>query len=532
MKNQRLVSAMICLIMIAALIPAWVASAAPQAIVAGGTLHVNTDSDTVTSDNFLSLREAMRVVMGTLTGPFTLGERNQMSGCTFSSGGILTGGCGSGGDSIDFASSLIEILLTSRLPIIDRNDTTINGAVSAGNMIINANAFVDYGFEVSADNVTLENLTIINISGFGAVIGLTNGLFKGLQIYNNYLGVLPTSTSCNDAAITVKPYIDVLISFGGGFPGAGAGTAYIDNNVIGCSKNSSIIINTAPYVYIGQTIAGQMTGNWLGVNRNGGNIGNTGFGISVCCTAAVTGTQIIGNRIGFNGSGGIFLGKIVDSIINNNDIFHNTGAGIHIYDTSNTTLNNNLSHDNDSSGIILEQANPSPLVTSQNKITGGAYYHNGAAGISEGGGAGYNTWRQVSTYANSGLGIDVLDNGTPDLPAITLTGTTPTSPGVMVNGTLDVPLVFLFYTYQIDLYLVSPDPSGAGEGYQYIGSTNLEWNLDNNYTWSIPNPLGAGCYTATLTIRSDFTPSETYSSEFSQNLGTKCFLGFLPTVIK
>jgi hypothetical protein len=532
MKNQRLVSAMICLILIVALIPARVVIATPQAIVTSGTLQVNTASDIVTSDNFLSLREAMRVVMGTLTGPFTLAERTQMSGCTFSSGGILTGGCGTGGDTINFAPGLVEILLTSRLPIIDRNGTTINGAVSAGNMIINANAVVDYGFEVSADDVIIENLTIINISGFGAAIGLTNGLFKGLQIYNNYLGVLPTSTLCTDPAITVKPYVDLLISFGGGFPGTGAGTAYIDNNVIGCSKNSAITLNSAPYVYIGQTISGQMTGNWLGVSHAGANLGNGGFGISVCCSAVVTGTQILGNRIGYNTSGGILLGYIVNTIINNNDIFHNTGAGIDIYDTSTTTMNNNLSHDNDSSGILLEQANPSPLVTTQNVITGGAFYHNGAAGISEGNGAGNNTWSQISTFANAGLGIDTLDNGTPDPPALTLTGTTPTSPGVLVHGTLDVPLVFLFYTYHIELYLVSPDPSGYGEGIQYIGSTDVVWNLANDYTWSIPNPLGAGCYTATLTVRPDFTPSDTYSSEFSANLGTKCFLEFIPSVIK
>ncbi len=164
-------------------------------------------------------------------------------------------------------------------------------------------------------------------------------------------------------------------------------------------------------------------------------------------------------------------------------------------------------------------------MTTGNKITGGVYYHNYNSGIGEGGGAGKNTWSQVSAYDNTVLGIDTNSNGTVDPPALTLTGITPTTPGVLVHGTLDVPLVLFFSTYHIELYLVSPDPSGYGEGDQYIGSTDVVWNLANDYTWSIPNPLGAGCYSATLTITDTLNPSDSILERVQSQPGDEMFPG-------
>ena len=467
----------------------------------------------------------MGVAAGTLTGPFTAEERSQMSGCTFSAGGNITGGCGAGGDSIHFAPSLAQIILTARLPMITKDGVVIDGTVSAGKIIINANAVVDYGFNVAANNVVLSNLTVVNISGYGAAVGLGNGAWKGLQVFNDYLGVLPGSTSCADPAITARVFFPVILFAGSGSAGLGNGTAYIYDNVIGCSQQDGVAISNAPYTYVGQNPQGAEAGNWVGVSHSGANLGNSASGVTACCTTAATGNQISGNHIGFNAQDGILLNTVAGTTVNDNDIFRNTGAGIRVLDTSLSTITNNLSHDNDSSGIWLTQNNPTPLLTFGNLITGGAYFHNKAAGISEGEGADQNFWQQISVYGNVGLGIDKLDNGMPDLPPITITGTTPAAQGVMVNGTLNG-TVFLLTNYHIELYLVAPDPTGDGEGYRYIGSTDLTWNTYNDYNWSIPNPSGLGCYTATLTI-SDIS-TVTKSSEFSQNLGTLCNLTYFP----
>ena len=407
---------------------------------------------------------------------------------------------------------------------------TINGAVSAGNIIINANAVVEFGFQVDADQVTLTNLTVINTTGFGNAIRLVNTLRMGLQIYNNYLGVLPGSKSCSPAdGITARPYFTILILGGSGTAEVGMGTAYIDNNVIGCSKNDGISIEEAPSVYIGSNPAGESAGNWIGVSRSGANIGNNGKGISLCCSNITTQTQIIGNHIGYNGLDGILGYGVISTTMYGNDIFNNNRAGIHLLYSSYATLTNNTSHGNSSSGIWLDHSDPTaPLQTHDNRILGGAYYQNGGSGISESAYADANTWSQISTYGNMGLGIDKKDNGTPDLPPLTLDSITPAAQGVLVNGTL-TGTILIGNTYHVELYRIAADPSGSGEGRAFVGSADVIWNFAGNYHFSIPDLAGAGCYTAILT-ESTFT-SKT-SSEFSANLGTLCNQIYLPSVLR
>jgi hypothetical protein len=530
MVGRRISNVWFCLLLIAAFFPTRGATASNRPLVAGASLVVNNDSGSTGYDNFLSLFEAMGVVNGTYLGPFTTLERSQMTGCTFNASGLITGGCGAGGDTIQFDPSLTQIILTSNLPMIMKDGVTINGAVSAGNIIINASGFVEYGFRVNANQVTLTNLTVINTIGVGNAIRLENNLWMGLQIYNNYLGVLPGSTSCSPASgITSRPYYTILLIGGTGMAGPGLGTAYIDNNVIGCSQNDGIANQEAPYVYIGRNKAGGSAGNWIGVSRGGANIGNNGRGITVCCTSVTTGGQIHGNHIANNALEGIHFNEVSGATVSNNDIFNNSGAGIRLFNTRNVELTDNTSHGNGSSGIWLDQsAPPAPLLTHDNHILGGAYYQNGGSGISESSYADANTWSQISTYANFGLGIDKKDNGSPDLPSVTLDSITPAPQGVLVNGTL-TGLVNLDDVYRIELYRIAADPTGNGEGRYYLGSTNVTWNIAGNYHWSIPNPSGMGCYTAVVT-HSVLLSIPSTSSEFSANLGTLCKQVYLPSL--
>jgi hypothetical protein len=217
------------------------------------------------------------------------------------------------------------------------------------------------------------------------------------------------------AYFVVKELLDFLphVLGGTGMAGAGNGTAYIDNNVIGCSVNDGIANQDAPYVYIGQNISGGSTGNWIGVSRAGANIGNNGRGISVCCISTTTGLQIFGNHVAYNALDGIHLYWASGATVNNNHTFNNTGAGIHLLNASFASFTNNTSHGNGSSGIFLDHTSTYPLANHDNQVVGGAYYQNGAAGISESMGSGENTWSQISTYDNMGLGIDKDDNGAP-----------------------------------------------------------------------------------------------------------------------
>jgi hypothetical protein len=511
-----------------------VKAAAPvQAPLIGGILVVNDPTDADIRDDFFSLREAIRVSSGAFIGPFTIQERGQMPGCTFDTSGQINGGCGIGYDTIQFAPSLAEIILTSNLPQILLQGVRINGAVSAGNIIINGNGVVSDGFRVKASQVTLTNLTIINITSVGRAILLENGAFWGLQIYNNYLGVLPGSTSCGSGSgITSRPVWTIVILGGSGVSNPGFGTAYIDNNVIGCALADGIQSQDAPYVYIGANTSGGSAGNWIGVNRTGANIGNNGSGISLCCSSSTIGNQIIGNHIGYNGFDGIRAFNITYGTVNNNDIFNNSDAGIHLISSSAFTFVDNTTHGNGGSGIWLDRFDNVSLPTRDNLIFRGAYYQNGEAGISEDSNAGNNTWSQISTYDNAGLGIDKDDNGVPGATGgIVITSIVQSSGVVTVNGQYNG-AVLLDSKYHVELYRLAPDLSGYGEGRTYLGAYDVTWNLQSDTTWHIRDPRGqAGCYTALLTVQDLFSANST-SYEFAANFGQCRFDVFLPAVLK
>ena len=82
----------------------------------------------------------------------------------------------------------------------------------------------------------------------------------------------------------------------------------------------------------------------------------------------------------------------------------------------------------------------------------------------------------------------------------------------------------------IELYRSTRDASGYGEGKIYLGSATYLKSDAGTYSWSIPDKLGAICYTATLTVSEVSDPAHATSSEFSANLGTMCNLTLIPLV--
>lgn len=519
--------------------------AAPKS--GGGIVTVNTSNDSdVRGDSEVSLREAISITNGTLLGPFSLAERGQMSGCAFDSFGNISNSCGGSNNVIQFTPTLTQVVLSNRPGYMTSPGTTLNGQVNSGYLIINGAGGADNGPIIQADSVTITHTAIINIPGPAAYIQTyVSGAFKGIRIANNYLGVLPDTTSCSDPRLTAKANFPIIIWVGGGTAGAGDGSAYIYGNVIGCSPFDGIEVS-APYVYIGQDPSGAPSRNWIGVMPTGFAVPMLGSGISLFSSGAL-GAVIISNTIAYNSGDGInsqstpnitIAGNIVHHNIGNgiqmlaspnititgNSVYNNTVAGIKVVSSTLNSLTNNIAHDNQSSGIWLSGGN-----STLDSITGGAYYNNGAAGITEGEGAGNNTWRSISTYNNFGLGIDKNDNGVPDLPPLTIDSVVQATTGVTVTGQYNDTL-FLLNIYYIDLYRIARDPTGYGEGRTYVGSASLEWGFPLVTTWQINDPAGAGCYTAVVTVIDGLGGTTSHSSsEFSRNLECKLFL---PLVVK
>ena len=97
----------------------------------------------------------------------------------------------------------------------------------------------------------------------------------------------------------------------------------IEGNVVGGCVSNGIALDS------GLTDSGptetRITGNWIGTNTEGDNLGNPGSGVVLVQT---TNTQIVGNTIAFNRPGGVSIGAgSTGSVIQGNSIYDN-GIGI------------------------------------------------------------------------------------------------------------------------------------------------------------------------------------------------------------
>jgi len=540
---RRLASPALAVVLVAfsALASPW---ARPAAATGGGTFTINTSNDSNTpGDNELSLREAIEVADGSLLGPFSAAERAQMANCTFDAGHNIGNSCGGGNNLIKFNPTLTEARLTATLPTITANGITVDGAVNSGQIVINGQALAADAFDVSASQFTLRNAAVINLTGYAV---WSNAAIKGLVLANDNLGVPPGAGSCSDPRLVQRNFTQVYLSGGAGTAAAGDGTAYLTDNVIGCSAHEAIVLSNVAYIYVGQARTGAPGRNWIGSDASGHDLGSVEWGILVCCSGLTHDVRVLGNVIAHSGWDGInlaqspantFSGNVIaqsgwngidlaqssSNMLSGNVLAGNGIAGVKLEDSDLTTLTDNDIYNNLSSGIWL--TGTQTLTTT---ISGGALHDNGAAGISEGNGATDNTWHRLSAYNNAGLGIDKNDNGLPDATdALAITSTVATSQGISVTGTITGTFLPVFYSYQVELYALAPDPSGYGEGRRWIGATTIA----NNRTWSVLDPSRAGCYTAVVTLNGvNFLTGHNVSYEFAANFGACIYDLNLPLV--
>ena len=147
-------------------------------------------------------------------------------------------------------------------------------------------------------------------------------------------------------------------------------------------------------------------------------------------------------------------------------------------------------------------------------ISGTVIAANAGDGIRVNTGAEVNFWNRLSVYNNGGLGIDKQANidGThiPNPPTATIKSVNRAT-GV-VTGTATGSVLFILTSVQ--LYRLALDPSGYGEGAQYVGSDVT----DSDGNWSITDTNAVlrqvGCYTVLVDV-AVLVPLGT--SEFGRN---------------
>ena len=360
-----------------------------------GYFVVNSGADSIELDDDLTLREAIMAANGTLTGPFSAGERELLGGCAFNDFGAITSGCGAGvPDAITFSPSVTEVMLASALPPLAGPagaGTRIEG--NAGLPRLDASGVISpaHLLVIDAPDVTIAGLTIVNGApgtDEGCAAIRVESAAVNAHIAGNFLGAPPEATGCDvprtghseDGVRRAAAFgVSVAANSRGG-PGAGQAVAYITGNTIGCATRAGIA-SQADYVSIGLEPDGTTAaGNWIGINRAGTPLPNGSGGVADSAgvwldgagrLAPVQFNQVAANVISGNRGDGIRLvragsnqlaGNLVGTDPSGEAAAANTGTGVHLLDGSSAnTISGNVISGNGSDGIRIENSDAALL---------------------------------------------------------------------------------------------------------------------------------------------------------------------------
>jgi len=314
---------------------------APRVARANGAFVVNSSADSSLLDSVLTLREAIDVANGSLTGPFSAAEQAQLGGCIFDGSGMITGGCGGGVyDNITFDPSVTQVNLTDYLPYLADAGTWING--NAGVPRIDASGTFGSILTINGNDITISNLSVVNGDSASMLADIMVLSGKDARIAYNYLGTVPGATNCSPSGVTRNSAYGVYVApNSSGGSGANNGVAYIYGNVVGCHSSYGIYVYGTDYVYIGvQPDGATLDANFIGVSTAGSDLGNGANGVYLQANGSdgVRWNVVKQNQIDYNDGNGIELagtgfnspGSTQNNWIQTNVIFSNTLSGIRL----------------------------------------------------------------------------------------------------------------------------------------------------------------------------------------------------------
>ena len=305
---------------------------------------------------------------------------------------------------------------------------TIGGTTPAERNIISGNT--DYGLPLFGAGAT-QNVIIGNYIGTDVTgtlpIGNTYGVLFDDGSFSNRVG------GDTDAERNI---ISGNVGYGVFFYNNGTNNNLLKNNFIGTDYTGRhAIANTAGIIIDGISYKNIMDGNIISGNEQ------VGIGINITASDSnvivrnYIGTDVDGNPLP-NGLDGIRISQGVQKTIiggspeEANIIANNGGCGVYIT--------------NDNSKYNLISCN--------------SFYNNGGLAIDLfEPGVNLNDDLDEDEGANKKLNFPTIDE-------ITFTDT-----AIRINGNLDV---LRPQTYKVEIYKASPDPSGYGEGIQYICTVN------------------------------------------------------------
>jgi len=491
------------------------ASAAPAI-----TITVNTTIDSNTSDNFISLREAILLVNGGTGGdglvtglgrPLSLTESGQITGGIIGVDGAaanivftdlpgaptitLAGGTGTANES---------------LPPILRDGVVIDGLSGVGIPVIidGSGAAVPPDSDILWLGWATDTLNAVPVKN----ITITNVFITGAKRYGIQLNPASTSLISN---CTVTQSTSYAIFIQGKFGAANTNT--IQDCNIGGNASLGIVINRPGANH------NKITKNQIGTDADGTSAWpNTGAGI-----ALFTGTH--------------------DNEISDNLISGNTLQGIYLSGTATDPVEHNLITANrigttadgfaalpNVQGIVFDDFVTDTRIGDTIKGKGNIIAFNTESGIVvTGDHTVRNQFRRNSIFRNAFLGIDLLDD---KLPTEGVSGGAvgpnelalrPTITGAQVNGSLGYFTGTASPNSTIELFLADPSPSGFGSGLTYCATTIADGSGAFRFSGRLDCDPGSAKITATSTLIDGST------SEFGNNIQTtRLPLFFLPVIFR
>jgi streptogramin lyase len=381
-------------------------------------------------------------------------------------------------------------------------DNTVGGVTATpgtgpGN-VVSGNGFSGIGAFFGANNNWIAgNIVGLNATGTAVIANGSDGVFFGFGATGNTLGgSMAGARNIISGNLTVGTYgkqAGVLIF-------DGAANSVVQGNYIGTDITGTVALgNGANGVeilgainnIIGGTTAG--AGNLISGNQQNGvyivnAVNNFGF------TGPSTGNVVQGNYIGTDVSGTVVLG--------------NTGDGVLI---SGVSQNNTIGGTAAGAGNIVA--------------------FNGGAGVAVGSSASDSTTvgnsiRGNSIYSNTGLGIDLGNDGvtlnTPGGPHVgpnnfqnfpVLVSVRPGATSTEITGSLNS---LVSATFALDFYANSTaDPSGYGQGQQYLGSGTVTTDVNGlgNFDITLNTAVPLGVF-----ISATATDPSGNTSEFAKDI--------------
>jgi len=350
---------------------------------------------------------------------------------------------------------------------------------------------------------------LISGNGHDGILVTGNPTFDFIDILHNLIGTDATGASAignGGNGIELVEAARVTIGEVGGFNGS---------NVISGNAGDGILVRATSQP---TRFDNAIRGNFIGTDRTGMlRLGNGRNGIELLTSGTVVGGEgtfnsrsyVPSNIISANAGSGIRIGRGDLPLASNNTIQGNyiglDAAGDYKPDLG-----------NDGDGITLVNA-AHTLVGDFQTFTrrGNAIAWNGGNGITVSGGATAvdNQFTSNTIYFNDKLGIDLNEDGvTPNDP-----GDADTGPNQLQNfpvitsvlqGTRRAVVTYTLNampntTYRVDFFAsVRHDPSGFGEGQQFVGNDTVQTGRDGTVTRTkifTSQTNFAGIFTATAT---------------------------------